>query len=171
VLLVLAVDALRYYRINFSRAAPARAACDVEQVPRDRQPVRSFRLRGYVAFGQPEACGACAARGIGRNFRRAERGAETLESKERFCWEGWRAFSRPIHRNESGQPGRCGCSRALSRNLFLAWMYITVRASQVVAGLVFNVLALGSPARFIGWRWVIPPPGKHPMFQRCTFHF
>jgi len=28
-------------------------------------------------------------------------------------------------------------------NVFLAWMYITVRASQVVAGLVFNVLALG----------------------------
>jgi len=28
-------------------------------------------------------------------------------------------------------------------NLFLAWMYVTVRASQVVAGLVFNVLAIG----------------------------
>jgi len=28
-------------------------------------------------------------------------------------------------------------------NLFLAWMYVSVRASQVVAGLVFNVLALG----------------------------
>ena len=28
-------------------------------------------------------------------------------------------------------------------NLFLAWMYVTVRASQVVAGLVFNILALG----------------------------
>jgi general nucleoside transport system permease protein len=28
-------------------------------------------------------------------------------------------------------------------NLFLAWMYVTVGASQVVAGLVFNVLALG----------------------------
>src|SRR6202790_4153748 len=28
-------------------------------------------------------------------------------------------------------------------NGFLAWMYVTVRASQVVAGLVFNVLALG----------------------------
>ena len=27
--------------------------------------------------------------------------------------------------------------------VFLAWMYVTVRASQVVAGLVFNVLALG----------------------------
>ncbi len=29
-------------------------------------------------------------------------------------------------------------------NLFLAWMYVTVRASQVVAGLVFNVLAVGA---------------------------
>ena len=28
-------------------------------------------------------------------------------------------------------------------NLFLAWMYVSVRASQVVVGLVFNVLALG----------------------------
>jgi len=28
-------------------------------------------------------------------------------------------------------------------NIFLAWMYVTLRASQVVAGLVFNVLALG----------------------------
>jgi ABC-type uncharacterized transport system permease subunit len=28
-------------------------------------------------------------------------------------------------------------------NVFLAWMYVSVRASQVVAGLVFNVLAIG----------------------------
>ena len=28
-------------------------------------------------------------------------------------------------------------------NIFLAWMYVSVRASQVVAGLVFNVLAIG----------------------------
>src|ERR1700676_1345071 len=28
-------------------------------------------------------------------------------------------------------------------NIFLAWMYVSVRAIQVVAGLVFNVLALG----------------------------
>jgi ABC-type uncharacterized transport system permease subunit len=31
----------------------------------------------------------------------------------------------------------------VAANVFLAWMYVTVRASQVVAGLVFNVLALG----------------------------
>src|SRR5271170_1789510 len=31
----------------------------------------------------------------------------------------------------------------IAANIFLAWMYVTVRASQVVAGLVFNVLALG----------------------------
>jgi ABC-type uncharacterized transport system permease subunit len=31
----------------------------------------------------------------------------------------------------------------ITANTFLAWMYVTVRASQVVAGLVFNVLALG----------------------------
>lgn len=31
-------------------------------------------------------------------------------------------------------------------NLLLAWMYVTVRASQVVVGLVFNVMALGIAA-------------------------
>jgi ABC-type uncharacterized transport system permease subunit len=31
-------------------------------------------------------------------------------------------------------------------SIFLAWMYVTVRASQVVVGLVFNVLALGIAA-------------------------
>jgi general nucleoside transport system permease protein len=31
----------------------------------------------------------------------------------------------------------------IAANLFLAWMYVSVRASQVVAGLVFNVLAIG----------------------------
>src|ERR1700721_4143142 len=31
-------------------------------------------------------------------------------------------------------------------NLLLAWMYVTVRASQVVVGLVFNVVALGIAA-------------------------
>jgi simple sugar transport system permease protein len=31
----------------------------------------------------------------------------------------------------------------IAANGILAWMYVTVRASQVVAGLVFNVLALG----------------------------
>jgi simple sugar transport system permease protein len=31
----------------------------------------------------------------------------------------------------------------IAANTFLAWLYVTVRASQVVAGLVFNVLALG----------------------------
>ena len=31
----------------------------------------------------------------------------------------------------------------MAANALLAWMYVTVRASQVVAGIVFNVLALG----------------------------
>jgi len=31
----------------------------------------------------------------------------------------------------------------IAANIFLAWMYVSVRASQVVAGLVFNVLAIG----------------------------
>jgi general nucleoside transport system permease protein len=36
-----------------------------------------------------------------------------------------------------------GALVGIAANLFLAWMYVTVRASQVVAGLVFNILALG----------------------------
>jgi general nucleoside transport system permease protein len=36
-------------------------------------------------------------------------------------------------------------------NLLLAWMYVTVRASQVVVGLVFNVLALGIAATVYRW--------------------
>lgn len=31
----------------------------------------------------------------------------------------------------------------LLANLFLAWMYVTVRANQVVVGIIFNILALG----------------------------
>jgi general nucleoside transport system permease protein len=38
-------------------------------------------------------------------------------------------------------------------NLLLAWMYVTVRASQVVVGLVFNVMALGITATV--YRWVL----------------
>src|ERR1700688_2458563 len=36
-------------------------------------------------------------------------------------------------------------------NLLLAWMYVTVRASQVVVGLVFNVLAIGVAATVYRW--------------------
>jgi general nucleoside transport system permease protein len=36
-----------------------------------------------------------------------------------------------------------GALAGIVANLFLAWMYVSVRASQVVTGLVFNVLALG----------------------------
>ncbi|HEV7967752.1 MAG TPA: ABC transporter permease [Candidatus Acidoferrales bacterium] len=36
-----------------------------------------------------------------------------------------------------------GVRARVAANLILAWMYVTVRASQVVAGLVFNLLAVG----------------------------
>lgn len=36
-------------------------------------------------------------------------------------------------------------------NLLLAWMYVSLRASQVVAGLVFNVLALGVASTVYRW--------------------
>ena len=54
-------------------------------------------------------------------------------------------------------------------NLLLAWMYVTVRASQVVVGLVFNVLALGIAATV--YRRVLGEsagPQSVPMFPPFT---
>jgi ABC-type uncharacterized transport system permease subunit len=39
----------------------------------------------------------------------------------------------------------------IAANLLLAWMYVSLRASQVVAGLVFNVLALGVASTVYRW--------------------
>jgi general nucleoside transport system permease protein len=51
-------------------------------------------------------------------------------------------------------------------NLFLAWMYVSVRASQVVVGIIFNTLALGLASYFyriaLGERI---SPQRIPMFQ------
>lgn len=55
----------------------------------------------------------------------------------------------------------------IAAGLFLAWMYVTVRASQVVAGLVFNVFAIGLAAaiyrRALGHS---SAPDSIPMFQQ-----
>ena len=51
-------------------------------------------------------------------------------------------------------------------NLLLAWMYVSLRASQVVAGLVFNVLALGVASTV--YRWAVGGtalPESIPMFH------
>jgi len=39
----------------------------------------------------------------------------------------------------------------ITANLLVAWMYVSLRASQVVAGLVFNVLALGVASTVYRW--------------------
>jgi general nucleoside transport system permease protein len=39
----------------------------------------------------------------------------------------------------------------VASNFLLAWMYVSLRASQVVAGLVFNVLALGVASTVYRW--------------------
>jgi general nucleoside transport system permease protein len=39
----------------------------------------------------------------------------------------------------------------IASNVLLAWMYVSLRASQVVAGLVFNVLALGVASTVYRW--------------------
>jgi general nucleoside transport system permease protein len=50
-------------------------------------------------------------------------------------------------------------------SVFLAWMYVTVRASQVVVGLVFNVLALGIAATVYRRTLAHATPGPITMFQ------
>lgn len=60
----------------------------------------------------------------------------------------------------------------IAANLFLAWMYVTVRASQVVAGLVFNVLALGIATTI--YRMALANsavPESIPMFQPLRIPF
>ena len=56
-------------------------------------------------------------------------------------------------------------------NLLLAWMYVTVRASQVVVGLVFNVFALGIAAAV--YRYAMAQstgPQGVPMFTPLQVH-
>jgi simple sugar transport system permease protein len=53
----------------------------------------------------------------------------------------------------------------LAASLFLAWMYVTVRASQVVVGLVFNVLALGIAATVYRRSLAHAAPGPIRMFE------
>jgi ABC-type uncharacterized transport system permease subunit len=58
-----------------------------------------------------------------------------------------------------------GAAAGLVASLFLAWMYVTVRASQVVVGLVFNVLALGIAATVYRRMLAHATPGPITMFQ------
>jgi len=60
----------------------------------------------------------------------------------------------------------------IAAGLFLAWMYVTVRASQVVAGLVFNLLALGIGS--VVYRMVLgrsPVPESIAMFGAVHIPF
>src|SRR5579862_9276819 len=60
----------------------------------------------------------------------------------------------------------------LMANLLLAWMYVTLRASQVVAGLVFNILARVVPAPSIARRWSFPRCRRaSPCSIPCTFAY
>ena len=56
------------------------------------------------------------------------------------------SYLTSIHTNSPWLSLLAGLLTGISASLFLAWMYVTVRASQVVVGLVFNVLALGIAA-------------------------
>ena len=53
----------------------------------------------------------------------------------------------------------------LLASVFLAWMFVTVRASQIVVGLVFNVLALGIAAMVYRSTLAHATPAPIAMFQ------
>lgn len=53
------------------------------------------------------------------------------------------SFLASYHKGSIGVALLAAIAIGVVSNLLLAWMYVSVRASQVVVGLVFNVLALG----------------------------
>jgi general nucleoside transport system permease protein len=58
----------------------------------------------------------------------------------------------------------------MAANLLLAWMYVSLRASQVVAGLVFNLLALGVASAVYRWAFGNSAvPESIAMFQPLNF--
>jgi general nucleoside transport system permease protein len=75
------------------------------------------------------------------------------------------SYLTSIHTGGLWLPLLAAMSIGLTASLFLAWMYVTVRASQVVVGLVFNVLALGIAATVYRRTLAHASPGPIAMFQ------
>jgi ABC-type uncharacterized transport system permease subunit len=75
------------------------------------------------------------------------------------------SYLTSIHTGSLWLPLLAALLTGLVANLFLAWMYVTVRASQVVVGLVFNVLALGIAATVYRRMLAHASPGPIAMFQ------
>ena len=75
------------------------------------------------------------------------------------------SYLTSIHTGSLWLPLFAAMLTGLAAALFLAWMYVTVRASQVVVGLVFNVLALGIAATVYRRTLAHASPGPIAMFQ------
>ena len=104
--------------------------------------VPRFGLRGHLALGEPAARGPGAAGRAGRNIRRAKRRVECRDRGNDAAGSAGE-FSRVVLHGDGLVGLLAAVLVAIAANILLAWMYVSVRASQVVAGLVFNVLALG----------------------------
>ncbi|WP_263372949.1 ABC transporter permease [Granulicella aggregans] len=75
------------------------------------------------------------------------------------------SYLTSIHTGSLWLPLLAAMASGLAASLFLAWMYVTVRASQVVVGLVFNVLALGIAATVYRRTLAHASAGPIAMFQ------
>jgi len=75
------------------------------------------------------------------------------------------SYLTSIHTNSPWLSLLAAATTGLAASLFLAWMYVTVRASQVVTGLVFNVLALGIAATIYRRTLAHATPPPITMFQ------
>ena len=145
VLFVLAFDVLRYYRINPS-ALWRRSAPITEGTPEDvrmngAQIMRSAFLVTWLSASLRLA-GPVLLAALGETF--AERsGVLNVGIEGTMLLGALASFLLSYYTGLIWMACWPRCWWASSANIFLAWMYVTVRASQVVAGLVFNVLALG----------------------------
>ena len=81
------------------------------------------------------------------------------------------SYLTSIHTGGLWLPLLAAMGTGLVAALFLAWMYVTVRASQVVVGLVFNVLALGIAATVYRRTLAHASPGPIAMFQAAHIPF
>ena len=119
VLLVLAFDALRYYKINLSAFSRRPPPPSPKRCPNDRRAVSLRGFRGHVADGQFASRGPRAARGARRNVRRTKRRAEHRHRGNDSFGSADQLSRFLLHGNDLAQPLRCVLSE--SRRIFF-WL-------------------------------------------------
>ena len=172
VLLVLAVDALRYYRINFSALAAAHTArrCRTGAAMTGNQFVISAFVVTWLSASLRLA-GPVLLAALGETFAE-QSGVLNVGIEGTMLLGALASFLASYYTGMIWVSLLIAVLAGIVVNLFLAWMYVTVRASQVVAGLVFNVLALGIASTVYRMASAIPRCRKaFRCSSRCTFHF